>query len=108
MHNANNSEATGKVRRTMGFSGFLVVQTFNCQAYHKMLSMLAPLSKAELIEQLRIAYENFARENQDVTLTAPVLLLVGDQDCTGKVKSYCKAWAKQTGCTLHYIKNINR
>ncbi len=31
IHNANNSEATGKVRRTMGFSGFLVVQTFNCQ-----------------------------------------------------------------------------
>ena len=74
-------------------------------SYHKMLSMLAPLSKAELIEQLRIAYENFALENQDITLTAPVLLLVGDQDCTGKVKSYCKAWAKQTGCTLHYIKN---
>ena len=56
-----------------------------------MLSMMAPLSKAELIEQLRIAYENFARENQDVTLTAPVLLLVGDQDCTGKVKSYSES-----------------
>ncbi len=31
MHNANNSWTTGRVRRTLGFSGFLVVQTFNCQ-----------------------------------------------------------------------------
>ena len=31
MHNANNSGTTGRVRRTLGFSGFLVVQTFNCQ-----------------------------------------------------------------------------
>lgn len=31
MHNTNNSGTTGRVRRTLGFSGFLVVQTFNCQ-----------------------------------------------------------------------------
>ncbi len=31
MHNANNSWTTGRVRRTLGFSGFLVAQTFNCQ-----------------------------------------------------------------------------
>ena len=36
IHNANNSEATGKVRRTMGFSGFLVVQTFNCQVSYNI------------------------------------------------------------------------
>lgn len=37
MHNANNSWTTGRVRRTLGFSGFLVVQTFNCQVLIKYI-----------------------------------------------------------------------
>lgn len=74
-------------------------------SYQKMHAMLAPLSKSDIIEQMRIAYEYFARENKDIHFSFPVLILVGDQDRTGKVKSYCQAWAKQTGYTLHYIKN---
>ena len=31
MHNANNSGTIERARRTRGFSGFSVVQTFNCQ-----------------------------------------------------------------------------
>ena len=34
MHNANNTGTPGRIRRTLGFSGFLVVQTFNCQVYN--------------------------------------------------------------------------
>lgn len=30
-HIANNSKVTGRTRRMRGFSGFLAVQTFNCQ-----------------------------------------------------------------------------
>lgn len=75
---------------------------YSCQ---KMRAMLAPLSKSDIIEQMRITYEYFARENKDIHFSFPVLILVGDQDHTGKVKSYCQAWAKQTGYTLHYIKN---
>lgn len=73
-------------------------------SYEKMMSMLAPLSKAEIIEQMRIAYEYFARENKDVIFSFPVLLLLGENDSTGKVKAYCKAWAEQTGYPLHVIK----
>ncbi len=34
-HNANNSEATEQVRNLLGFTGFLVVQTFNSQVNYK-------------------------------------------------------------------------
>jgi len=70
----------------------------------KMLSMLEPLSKADIIEQMRIAYGYFVRENKDVSFSFPILVLVGEKDSTGKVKTYCKQWAKQTGQPLHYIK----
>ncbi len=36
-HNANNSEATEQVRNLLGFTGFLVVQTFNSQAWKVLL-----------------------------------------------------------------------
>ncbi len=74
-------------------------------SYQKMMSMLKPLSKSEIIEQMKIAYGKFAHENKNVDYLFPVLILVGDRDCTGKVKAYCKAWAKQTGYPLHFIKN---
>lgn len=74
-------------------------------SYHKMLSMLALLSKTEIILQMQIAYEYFAHENKNVTFSFPVLILVGEKDSTGKVNAYCKEWAKQTGYPLHYIKN---
>ena len=62
-------------------------------SYQKMLSMLKPLSKAEIIQQMRIAYEYFIVENKDVEFSFPVLILVGEKDSTGKVKAYCKEWA---------------
>lgn len=74
-------------------------------SYQKMLSMTEPLSKADMVEQMRIAYGYFTHENTDVTFQFPILILVGDKDSTGKVKAYCRAWAKQTGYPLHYIKN---
>ena len=73
-------------------------------SYQKMLYMLKPLSKAEIIQQMRIAYEYFIVENKDVDFSFPVLILVGEKDSTGKVKAYCKEWAKQTGFPLHFIK----
>ena len=73
-------------------------------SYQKMLSMLKPLSKAEIIQQMRIAYEYFIVENKDVDFLFPVLILVGQKDRTCKVKTYCKECAKQTGYPLHFIK----
>ena len=74
-------------------------------SYQKMMSMLKPLSKSDIIEQMRIAYGKFTHENRNVMFQFPVLILVGDRDSTGKVKAYCKEWAKQTGYPLHFIKN---
>lgn len=73
-------------------------------SYQKMLSMLKPLSKEEIIQQMRIAYEYFIAENKDVDFPFPVLILAGEKDHTGKVKAYCKEWSKQTGYPLHFIK----
>lgn len=74
-------------------------------SYNKMMSMLNPLSKAEIIEQMRIAYDYFSRENRDAHFQFPVLILVGEDDRTGKVKAYCREWAEKTGYPLHFIKD---
>lgn len=74
-------------------------------SYQKMMSILNKQSKKEIIEQMRVAYEFFPLENQEVDFSFPVLILVGEYDSTGKVKTYCKKWAKNTGYPLHFIKN---
>jgi len=68
-----------------------------------MLKMLAPLAKAELVEQLEIAYGGFIKENRDIQLECPVLLLLGEYDKTGKVKAYNEQWAKEAGYGLTII-----
>lgn len=74
-------------------------------SYNKMLEILAPLSKEQILEQMDIAYGKFAQENKNLQLSCPVLILLGDKDKTGKVKQYCVAWSKKTGYPLHIIKN---
>ena len=73
-------------------------------SYQKMMAMLRPVSKAEIIEQMRVAYEYFTIENKDVDFQFPVLILVGEKDSTGKVKSYCGEWANRTGYPLRFIR----
>lgn len=72
-------------------------------SYKKMTEMLKPLSKAQIIEQMGIAYGKFVAENKDVNFSFPVLILIGDGDKTGKVKQYCKDWSASTGYPLHII-----
>lgn len=91
--------SANSLRKSMAWS-----ISMSSYSYQKMLSMLEPLSKAEIILQMRIAYDYFITENKDVDFSFPVLILVGDKDSTGKVKAYCKEWAKQTGYPLHLIK----
>lgn len=71
----------------------------------KMMEMLKPLTKAQIIEQMGIAYGTFAKENKDVAFSFPVIILLGDSDKTGKVTQYCKDWSTNTGYPLHIIKN---
>ena len=72
-------------------------------SYNKMMEMLKPQTKAQIIEQMGIAYGTFAEENRDMEFSFPVLILVGDSDRTGKVKQYCEDWSKSTGYPLHVI-----
>lgn len=72
-------------------------------SYNKMIEMLNPLTKDQIIEQMGIAYGKFAVENKDITFSFPVLILLGDSDKTGKVRQYCKNWSTRTGYPLHII-----
>lgn len=74
-------------------------------SYKKMMEMLQPFTKAQIIEQMNIAYGEFAKENKEVSFTFPVLILLGDSDTTGKVKLYNEKWSKITGYPLHIIRN---
>lgn len=74
-------------------------------SYNKMLKMLEPLTKEQIIEQMDIAYGVFATENTNIKLSCPVLLLLGDSDITGKVKKYNIEWKRFTGYPLHIISN---
>lgn len=73
-------------------------------SYGKMIEMLIPLTKEQIIEQMDIAYGVFTKENKDVHFSFPVLILLGEYDKTGKVAQYCLAWAKNEGYPLHIIK----
>lgn len=73
-------------------------------SYGKMMEMLIPLTKEQIIEQMDIAYGVFTKENKDVHFSFPVLILLGEYDKTGKVAQYCLAWAKNEGYPLHIIK----
>ena len=66
-------------------------------SYDKMMEMLEPLTKSQIIEQMNIAYGVFPKENKDVSFSFPVLILLGEFDKTGKVKQYCQAWSEKEG-----------
>jgi len=74
-------------------------------SYDKMMEMLEPLTKSQIIEQMDAAYGIFIEENKDVAFSFPVLILVGEFDTTGKVKQYCRAWAEKEGYPIRIIKN---
>ena len=74
-------------------------------SYNKMMDMLTPMSKAQIIDQMDVAYGKFALENKNLNLNCPVMILLGDRDKTGKVTQYCRMWKEKTGYPLHIIKN---
>lgn len=75
--------------------------------YNNMLEMLKPYKKDELCHLMGIGYASIFEENCDMDIKCPVLILLGEHDRTGKVKQYCKAWAKKTGFPLVLIKNAS-
>lgn len=79
--------------------------TYTKKAYENMYTALQVYSKQELCHLMGIGYAGFLKENCDLKITCPVLILVGEYDRTGKVKQYCQAWHEKTGYSLHVIKN---
>lgn len=76
-------------------------------AYDMMLKMLEPLSKADIVEQMGIAYGRVFDRKDSVHFNFPVLILIGEYDKTGKVKQYCEEWSKKEGYPLHIIKDAS-
>lgn len=71
-----------------------------------MYQMLESLSKADICEQMDIAYGHFLTEvrgRQKVALGVPTLLLLGEKDKTGKVAAYNQVWSANTGYPLIVI-----
>ena len=53
-----------------------------------MRSMLESYSKQELCHLMGIGFAGFLEDNRDMAIPCPVLLIVGEKDVTGKVRSY--------------------
>ena len=73
-------------------------------ACENMRKAIDPYSKDELCRLMGLGYSSFTKENQDMKINCPVLLLVGEYDKTGKVKQYCEAWHKREDYPLHIVK----
>ncbi len=68
-----------------------------------MLEKLREYGKLELCHLIGIGYAGFLEDNRELNITCPSLILVGEKDCTGKVKQYNKAWSQKTGIQLNWI-----
>ena len=81
------------------------------KSYENMMQMLSPYSKSELCHLMGLGYAGFLDDNCDLQIPCPVLLILGENDRTGKVVQYNKAWAQRTGYPLQVIKgaahNVN-
>lgn len=73
--------------------------------YKNMLTALSPYGKRELCHLMGIGFAGFLEDNRDMETGCPLLILCGEHDRTGRVKSYCKSWATITGAPLVWIKN---
>ncbi len=76
-------------------------------AYENMLSMLQQYPKNELCHLMGIGYASLLDDLSDMDIPCPVLLILGDKDRTGKVKTYNREWTKRTGYPLVIINNAS-
>lgn len=74
-------------------------------AYENMTQMLAPYGKKELCRLMGFGYAGFLKDNCNLTLPCPVLLILGEKDKTGKVAQYNREWARRTGYPLEIVRD---
>ena len=71
--------------------------------YDSMMQMLSSYNKNELCHLMGIGYAGFLEDNCELQIPCPVLLILGENDKTGKVVQYNKAWTRRTGYPLKII-----
>ncbi len=74
--------------------------TYTGEARFNMYHALRNLTKTEITELYDRGFKDFMNENEDLVITCPTLLLVGEHDITGKVKEYNHRWHETTGFPL--------
>jgi pimeloyl-ACP methyl ester carboxylesterase len=68
------------------------------------LETLKTFTKAEISHIMGAVYNGLLQYDQ-AFLSCPILIVYGDKDKTGKVKSYCDRWAEQENRELKIISN---
>lgn len=74
-------------------------------AYNVMVNIYKNYTKSEMILQIDKCYKQFIEENIDISISCPFIILLGENDKTGKVASYSKQWAVDTKGKLYIIPN---
>ena len=69
------------------------------------LETLKGLSKTEISEILGTVYRGVKGYQYDGVLPVALMIVFGDADRTGKVRSYCRRWAEKEKRPLHIIAN---
>lgn len=74
-------------------------------AYENLYNAASKLSKREIIFIMRIVYKEFLKKEKTSQFNFPVLLIVGEDDTTGRIKKYNQKWAQHAGYLLKIIPN---
>ncbi|MBR4760982.1 MAG: alpha/beta hydrolase [Lachnospiraceae bacterium] len=75
------------------------------RSYQNMLQMLSFYEKKELCHLMGIGFAGFLKDNCDLKIECPVMLIVGEYDKTGKVQHYNRQWAQDLGITVTWIRD---
>lgn len=70
-----------------------------------MLKTLESMTKVEILKAVKVLYEGFLRETEEIKFACPVLLTYGEKDKTGYVKKYNQTWSQRQGYLLKMIPN---
>lgn len=79
--------------------------TYTRESFDNMRAALSYYSKRELCHLLGAGYSGFLKENCNLTIKCPALIMVGEYDRTGKVKKYCAEWHEATHIPFVTIPN---
>ena len=77
--------------------------SYTKEGRQNMINILMQYSKKELCKLMGTGYLEFLKENCNIDIKCPVLIIVGEYDKIGKVKKYCKDWSKNTSFPLKII-----